>query len=120
MTSRTKQIEKAKKLKALAERGIGGEKTNAQRMYDDYCARFNISEEEVINCQIGKDSAYANMSDDDFIAEMLGETFALSVGVIMASFFGTNSLKRASKQMFSNHLSRCVDKIVERANHKTK
>ena len=40
-------LELAKKLKALADRGVGGEKLNAERMLTDLLRKHNISIEEV-------------------------------------------------------------------------
>lgn len=37
------ELSKLKKLKALAERGIGGEKENAQALLDKLCAKYEIS-----------------------------------------------------------------------------
>ncbi len=44
---RDKILHKAKLLKALADQGIGGEKTNAQRMLADYIKKYNINPEEI-------------------------------------------------------------------------
>lgn len=43
----SKKIELAKKLKALAERGVGGEKTNAEKMLADFIAKHNISMDDI-------------------------------------------------------------------------
>lgn len=43
----TKLIELAKKLKALADRGVGGEKDNAARMLKQLMAKHGISEADV-------------------------------------------------------------------------
>lgn len=40
--------EKLKKIKALADRGIGGEKETAMRMYEELKARYEIEDEEII------------------------------------------------------------------------
>lgn len=44
---RIKILDKAKKLKALADRGVGGEKENAYRMLNAYMAKHNITENEL-------------------------------------------------------------------------
>lgn len=44
---REKIAEKLKKIKALAERGVGGEKQTAQQMYEALKKRYEISDEEV-------------------------------------------------------------------------
>lgn len=41
-----KILEKLKKIKALAERGVGGEKETAMRMYEELCQKYGISEDE--------------------------------------------------------------------------
>ena len=43
---REKVLEKLGKIKALAERGVGGEKETAMRMYEDLCRKYDISEDE--------------------------------------------------------------------------
>lgn len=45
---REKIAEKLKKIKALAERGVGGEKETAMRMYEDLKARYEIEDEEIM------------------------------------------------------------------------
>ena len=44
---REKIAEKLKKIKALAERGVGGEKETAMRMYEDLKARYEIEAAEI-------------------------------------------------------------------------
>lgn len=43
----SKYIELAKKLKALADRGIGGEKTNAEKMLKDLLGKHNLSLDDI-------------------------------------------------------------------------
>lgn len=43
---REKVLEKPGKIKALAERGVGGEKETAMRMYEELCCKYDISENE--------------------------------------------------------------------------
>lgn len=43
---REKALEKLGKIKALAERGVGGEKETALRMYKELMEKYDISEEE--------------------------------------------------------------------------
>ena len=47
METREKVIEKLVKIKALAERGVGGEKETALQMYEALKAKYNISDEEI-------------------------------------------------------------------------
>lgn len=44
-----KKIEVIKKLKELADRGIGGEKENAELLLKKYMKKYDISEDEIIN-----------------------------------------------------------------------
>jgi len=43
---REKVLDKLRKIKALAERGVGGEKETALRMYEELCRKYEISEDE--------------------------------------------------------------------------
>lgn len=43
-----KITEKLKKIKALADRGVGGEKETAMRMYEELKARYEIEDEEIM------------------------------------------------------------------------
>lgn len=45
-TQREKVLEKLGKIKALAERGVGGEKETAVRMYEELCRKYDISGDE--------------------------------------------------------------------------
>ena len=51
---REKALEKLRKIKALAERGVGGEKETAMRMYEDLCKKYNVSEDEAELAQLEK------------------------------------------------------------------
>ena len=43
----SKQIELAKKLKVLADRGVGGEKDNAEKMLSDFVKKHNLTIEQI-------------------------------------------------------------------------
>ncbi|WP_373220915.1 hypothetical protein [Mediterraneibacter gnavus] len=45
--TREQATEKLKKLKALAERGVGGEKETALQMYSDLKEKYGITDEEI-------------------------------------------------------------------------
>lgn len=47
MEDKQKIIEKLAKIKALAERGVGGEKVTAMQMYEALKKKYSISDEEV-------------------------------------------------------------------------
>ena len=44
--TREQATKKLKALKTLAEKGVGGEKETALRMYEDLCRKYDISEDE--------------------------------------------------------------------------
>lgn len=45
---REKIAEKLKKIKALAERGEGGERETAMRMYEELKAKYELEDEEIM------------------------------------------------------------------------
>ena len=45
--TREQAADKLKKLKALAERGVGGERRDARRLYEKLKSKYGISEEEL-------------------------------------------------------------------------
>ena len=47
MVTADRMTVKLAKLKALAEKGVGGEKETAQRMYEDLKAKYSITDEAV-------------------------------------------------------------------------
>lgn len=46
---REKILDKLGKIKKLAEKGVGGEKETAQKMYRELCRKYDISEDEAEN-----------------------------------------------------------------------
>ena len=53
--NRNKIIELAKKIKALAEKGKGGEKISAKERLDRICEKYNISPDEISTSEESKD-----------------------------------------------------------------
>lgn len=49
---REKITEKLKKIKALAERGVGGEKETAMKIYEDLKARYELEDEEIMQDEV--------------------------------------------------------------------
>lgn len=47
MTERDRLLEKLEKVKALADRGVGGEKESAERTLSALMARYNITEADL-------------------------------------------------------------------------
>ena len=117
---RYKIIEKAKKLKELAERGVDGEKVNAKLMYEKYCQKHNITEQEVNDFQYKKSSVYENMSDEDFMYEMRKEAVILGLKLMLANLFGKQNLKEQVKKDTSRFFEDYIVKMAERGNEKTK
>lgn len=83
MESRKKILDKAKKLKELADRGVGGEKINAKTILDNFMAKHNISIDE-ISVHSCKGSRYNNMSDEQFLKEMAAEFLTLGIGYLLS------------------------------------
>ena len=50
--TREQAQEKLKKLKTLAERGVGGEKTTAEKLYREFMEKYEIREEEILSEKI--------------------------------------------------------------------
>ena len=48
--------EKLKKLLALAESGVGGERENARRMFEDLCRKYGVEAEELADEQQEKEN----------------------------------------------------------------
>lgn len=49
---REKITEKLKKIKALAERGVGGERETAMKIYEDLKARYELEDEEIMQDEV--------------------------------------------------------------------
>jgi hypothetical protein len=97
---REKILGKAKKLKALADRGIDGEKDTAKRMYDTYKLKFKITDAEVKS--FNKETEYDNMNYAEFFdALQVDLDMAISgmFGVIFGMVFKSDSLKRESTNL---------------------
>ena len=95
---RKKIIIKAKKLKALAERGVGGEKDNAQKFLDIYVSKHNITNRELSDEKITFE--LSELSDEEFLAEMIVEIIPISVGVLFKRF--------ASKEQNDDNLKKAM------------
>ena len=82
-------IDRAKKLKELAERGISGEKDNAKRMYDLHKQKYNLTDEQVVGHKYTESFKVdlSNVSNDEFLNSMndflRSDTFAQLVKVLI-------------------------------------
>ena len=83
-SKRSEVLDKAKKLKALADRGVGGEMANAKVMFDKYKQKHSITEDELNEYK--ESSHYANMSDEAFLREMTKEAIPLAIAHLMLRF----------------------------------
>lgn len=83
---RHKIIDKAKKLKELADRGVGGEKENAKRMYEAYKKKHKLTDDDVKGHEYSEDfrKEFANMTDEQ-ILEVIGKgLIILGVGLLFS------------------------------------
>ena len=74
MENKQKIIEKMAKIKALAERGVGGEKTTALQMYEALKNKYGITDEEVQQSTVTPQ----DLSKID-LKQFWGITFSMSV-----------------------------------------
>ena len=88
--NRSKILEKAKKLKELADRGVGGEQDNAKDMLEKYMAKHNITMDEITGFD-SSNSMYANMSDEKFMKIMFNEFLAFGLGYLISKIFKTET-----------------------------
>jgi hypothetical protein len=118
MENTTSVFERAKKLKELADRGVGGERDNARVMYDRYCKKHNLSDEAVNNFRYGKASRYVSMSDEDFLKEMISDAIPLIFSMILKR--NRDEQTRAEDEnKGTQFLNKFVKAIAERHNIKT-
>lgn len=93
-------LELAKKLKALADRGIGGEQYNAKKALDELMEKYHISEED-LNDNIE--------SKQDFV--IMAEHINLFVRVV-TSIIGNRITKETSQRRFGKNLWEMEIKIT--------
>lgn len=63
--------EKLAKIKALAERGVGGEKETAMRMYEELKARYEIEDEEITLDEVTLHwFSYKNDLEEDLLTQI--------------------------------------------------
>lgn len=109
---RAKILDKAKKLKELADRGVGGEMENAKDMLNKYMLKHNIEMSELEGHTINN-TTYGNMSDEEFYKVMLSEFIALGLGVLFSKIFKVNF---DSKTHFDNLSTKYTEAVKERTN----
>ncbi len=71
MEDRKKILDKAKKLKELADRGVGGEQTNAKDFLSKYMLKHSLTIDEITAHDMSDE--YKNMPAEQFVNLMLFE-----------------------------------------------
>lgn len=111
---RAKILDKAKKLKELADRGIDGEMDNAKVFLDKYMKKHNIEMSELEGHTMNN-TFYGKMTDEQFMREMLTEFLTLGLGVLFSRIFKVNF---DSKTHFDNLSEKYTEAVKERTNNK--
>jgi len=112
---RTKILDKAKKLKELAVRGVGGEMQNAKTMLDSYMKKHNITDDELSGHS--PSSSFVDMSDEAFMNEMIKEIIPVILGSIL-SRYGNQNMEDYSNAQTQNFLNKYLSAIIERVDNK--
>lgn len=117
--ARNKILDKAKKLKELALRGVDGEMANAKVMLDGYMLKHKISEEELENHSpsYSPSSPLSRMTDEEFINEIIKEFVPIALGVLF-SRFGSPQMKSQYNAEINGFANKFLYEIVDRANKK--
>jgi len=110
--NRSKILDKAKKLKELADRGVGGEQDNAKDMLEKYMLKHSIDINE-IQGHTTSNSTYSNMTDEQFYKEMLTEFISLGLGVLFSKIFKVNF---DTEKHFDNLSDKYTEAVKERTN----
>ena len=71
--NREKIIDKAKKLRELADRGVGGEQENARRMLETHKEKYNITDQEIDGHTYSSDFYFENMNPEDILNWILSD-----------------------------------------------
>ncbi len=108
---REKIIDKAKKLKELADRGVDGEKETAKRMYDAYKKKHNLTDEDVQGHKYTEDfiKEFANMTDAQII-ETIGKGLIL-LGVSLLFSFISDNVSSEGKAKRNSENSKRVNEL---------
>jgi hypothetical protein len=112
---RTKILDKAKKLKELAVRGVGGEMRNAKTMLHSYMKKHNITDDELSGHS--PSSSFVDMSDEAFMNEMIKEIIPVILGSIL-SRYGNQNMEDYSNAQTQNFLNKYLSAIIERVDNK--
>jgi len=70
--TRTEQLDKAKKLRELARRGVGGEMENAKRMLIQFKTKYNITDADLDGHSYSATFKKYKKSDEEFMKDLEG------------------------------------------------
>ena len=110
---RGKILETAKKIKALAERGIGGEMGNAKVMLAEYMKKHNISESELEDFKGTVN--YATLTDEQFMAEIIKDGFRLVLKYILSRYSENEEHKAEARKSFGDFAKNILNAMAERS-----
>ncbi len=106
---RRKILDKAKKLKELADRGVDGEMANAKDMLEKYMKKHDIKMSEIESHNYSSHTEFSGMTDKEFLNEILKDVLAVGIGLMLSSFFGGGmnaEFKEQSINMLKNKYSK--------------
>lgn len=98
-----KHIELAKKLKALADKGIGGEKTNAEKMLNDLLKKHNLSIEDIEGEKISNYFFKIKKEQSDLLVQIIKRVY---YDLKMFGEIPAKDVKRL--EMEGNYFTKCT------------
>ena len=116
MESRKKILDKAKKLKELAERGVGGEKENAKAMLEKYMFKHKISDAEMYSYE-STSSDYSKMTDEQFLKIIIIEFIPIGISALFYKF-GNDEHKAKANSNANIFFNKILNIILDRTNTK--
>lgn len=117
---RNKILSKAQKLKELAVRGVGGEKENAKTFLATYMKKHNITESELTGyVASGNPLDLSDMSDEEFMREMIIEMIPVSLGVLFGRY-GNDQTKAQTNADASQFINKFFNEMVLRVDKMNK
>ena len=110
---RNKILNKAKKLKELSERGIGGERENAKIMLEKYMLKHNILEKELNIYNESDTFSYKHMTDEQFLQMIIIELIPVGIASLF-SRFGNDEDKAKANSSANIFMNKFINIILER------
>jgi len=117
---RYKILDRAKKLKELADRGVGGEMANAKDMLKKYMDKHKITMEDISSHNYSSDNTYSKMDDKQFLKEILVDVLTVGIGLIFTSIFDKSKFDSLSKKSINELNNKYSNELQYRANKKNK